>query len=162
MTTQNTSKSTSTVEKPTSAFIYDSEGNRYQVSFEIVTPDAARAYRSKRVPNRKETNIDKYGEDMVNGRWTVTGQPVIFHEDDELDDGNNRTGAADRFNVCFETLVVRGVKIAAHANIDTGASRTLLNYLQFLNHNAAESEKLEYLSIVGYLLKRIVLVDKGR
>jgi hypothetical protein len=161
--TQSTiSKSTQTVEKPTSAFIYDSEGNRYQVSFEIVTPDASRAYRSKRVGNRKETNIDKYGADMVNGRWTVTGQPIIFDENDELNDGNNRTGASDKFNVSFETLVVRGVQTAAHLNIDTGASRTLLNALQFINHNLSESEKMDYIGTVGYMLKRIVQVDMGR
>jgi hypothetical protein len=96
-------------------------------AIETITPDIARQYLGHANPNNRNvsrTTTIKYGRDMKEGRWTLTGEPIIFDETGMLADGHHRLTAAIDNNATFTSAVVRGIPADAITRIDGGRSRT--------------------------------------
>lgn len=94
---------------------------------ETITPEIARQYLERANPdNRKisKTATAKYGRDMKEGRWTLTGEPLIFDETGMLADGHHRLLSAVEHGASFTTIVVRGISADSIVRIDGGRTRT--------------------------------------
>ena len=75
-------------------------------------------------------NVNTYGEDMVNKKWQVTGQPIIFDTNNNMIDGLHRCNSGKKSDASFVSLVVVDVEPESFAFIDTGKSRSPANLLQ--------------------------------
>jgi hypothetical protein len=73
---------------------------------------------------RRSRDIKRFAEDMVSGRWFMTGDTIKFNRSGELSDGQHRLAACMRAQVPFESYVVFGVPDAAFIVMDTGRKRT--------------------------------------
>lgn len=98
----------------------------------LVTPDIAAEWLTHNTHNRnaKPTNIKKFAEDMTNGEWQWTGEPIRFAVDGTLLDGQNRLYAIIESGVTIPLLVIRGLPREAQDAIDTGAARKLHDILK--------------------------------
>lgn len=94
---------------------------------ETITPESAKSYLRQR--NELNRNVSKaaivrYARDMSEGRWTITGEAIIFDNTGKLIDGHHRLTAAVEHGVTFQSLVIRGVEPDAATDIDGGRART--------------------------------------
>jgi len=125
------------------------------VCIETITPEKAHEYLSR--SNGKQTKgrsgVSRYAESMNQGRWRLTGEPVIFNSKGELDNGYSRLEACVLSGCPFTTLVVRGIEAKAFDVLDIGKSRSLADLLRFKGK--------EYVCIVAYIAKRLAARDKG-
>jgi hypothetical protein len=110
--------------------------------------------------NRKETNVERYGLDMKNKKWFLSGQPIIFNDKGLMTDGFNRCKACVASQSTFPVLVVRGIDSRAFDVIDTGKTRSLADLLTMKFSN--EDDKIKYVSVVSYVAKRIVCIENDR
>jgi hypothetical protein len=79
--------------------------------------------------NRKlrESDAEKFAEDMRAGRWTRCFAPIQFYDDKTLADGQHRLRAIVASGVAQEFPVVRGLHREEGLNIDTGRPRSLVD-----------------------------------
>lgn len=99
-------------------------------AWEVVTPEKAEKWLNQNTNNRhmRPGVAEKYSNDMQAGNWTEDNpQPIIFYEDGSLADGQHRLWAIVDSGVSLRFLIVRGMPQAAALNLDTGASRTLVD-----------------------------------
>jgi hypothetical protein len=91
-----------------------------------VTPKLASEWLKKNTANRKPKRaaIDRYGRDMANGDWSLTGEAIIFDTNDVLRNGQNRLLACVESDAAFDAVVMWGVDPNAFKNMDRGALRT--------------------------------------
>lgn len=134
---------------------------------ETITPEQAAIYLANR--NEKNRSISKaatikYARDMREGRWSLTGQPIIFDESGMLIDGHHRLTAAAEQGVTFQTLVIRGVASSAIQRIDGGRARTAAHMAAM----AGTSSPVEKCAIMNLVLTHersgianMKSVDKG-
>jgi hypothetical protein len=125
------------------------------ITIEDIAPSDAHTYLA--LSNGKQTKprsgLARYAEDMINDRWLLTGEPIIFNAQGKLDNGYTRLHACILADTLFTTLVVRGTATKTFDVIDTGKSRSLVDLLRFRGK--------EYVSTVGYVAKRLACIDKG-
>ena len=136
--------------------VYQVGDNTISISVEEIDPVTAQQYLDTAHNNRTLSNVERFAIDVVAQRWVFTGEPVIFNEDNELMDGNNRLRAVIAGGKPIQTLVVRGVDTKARPYIDTGKSRTLVDVL------VMEAACEKYHQAVGYILKRLVCLANNR
>src|SRR4051812_48689623 len=86
-----------------------------------VTPELAQQWHAMNEGNRREkrVNIARFGRDMQDGRWSLTGEPIIFDRDGYLRNGQNRLQACIRSGKSFRTLVVWGIDRRAVRSMDS-------------------------------------------
>lgn len=72
---------------------------------------------------RRSNSVKQYADDMMGGRWRLTGDTVKFGKSGILRDGQHRLAACVRAGVPFETFVLFGIEDDAFAVIDTGRKR---------------------------------------
>jgi len=91
-----------------------------------VTPELAEQWLARNRGNRrpKPPNVARYARDMRDGRWSLTGQPLIFDSTGALRNGQNRLLACIQADKAFDSLVVSGVAPSSFLNMDTGPART--------------------------------------
>jgi len=96
-----------------------------------ITPTMASALLqyTENVRKPRESVVSKYALDMMRGAWSLTGEPLIYNEDGKGTNGEHRLRACVQADVPFTTLVVTGVPLAADLNVDTGAKRSLGDWL---------------------------------
>ena len=102
-------------------------------AIETITPEVAQAYlgsRNKRNRNICKAAAIKYARDMQEGRWTLTGQAIIFDRNGRLIDGHHRLTAAADHKATFQSLVIRGVEPVVVTDIDGGRARTAADMAQ--------------------------------
>lgn len=102
-------------------------------AIETITPELAKAYlssRNKRNRNVRKSAAVKYARDMKEGRWTLTGQAIIFDRNGLLIDGHHRLTAAAEHGATFQSIVIRGVEPTVVTDIDGGRSRTASDMAQ--------------------------------
>ena len=97
-----------------------------------ITPDEARSIiESNALYRNLNANIVRlYAEDMRQGRWLPTGDPIKFDDDGHLIDGMHRLSAIVQSGVTSELAVCRGVPREAVIAIDGGFNRTLTTALR--------------------------------
>ncbi|MEX3074103.1 chromosome partitioning protein ParB [Vibrio alginolyticus] len=103
---------------------------------------------SNRRVNR--STVKKFTEDMNEGRWCLTGEPIIIGHDGEILDGHTRLEAASKSTYGFIAIIIWGVSDAlAFAHTDTGNVRSRANVLEM----AGVSVDAKVLSQVAMLSK---------
>lgn len=106
------------------------------VTLETVSPARATEWLRRNESNRKlrQTIVDRYASDLLNGRWTLTGDPVQFSRNGRLQDGQHRLHAIVRANVTTQLFVVTGLTETAQQYIDQGVARTAGDALGIAGH----------------------------
>ena len=97
-----------------------------------VTPTMAAKWIARNHQNRtlSQKTVDQYAADMAAGKWTFTGQAIIFDAAGRLIDGQHRLTAQIKANVTLEWLVVVGVETETRDYIDIGRPRSVGAQLQ--------------------------------
>lgn len=83
--------------------------------------------------NRTISNasVKRYAKAMDERKWCLTGEPIIFGEDGELQNGHTRLSAAAESKTGFITVIGYGITDdLSFAHIDVGKVRTRSNVLQ--------------------------------
>lgn len=72
----------------------------------------------------KKRAIERYADDMKEGRWLFNGETIKIGGDGRIVDGQHRLYACIKADTGFRTLVVEGVQDESFKTIDTGVPRT--------------------------------------
>lgn len=118
---------------------------------EVITPELAKRYlECKNTKNRnlREAAVSQMQKDMAEGRWELTGQPIIFDSNGRVIDGHHRLNAIANGSVAVPILVVRNARPEAVRRVDTGSSRTAANIAQMDGHTSAANQ----VALARYLL----------
>lgn len=113
-------------------------------SVELVGPERAKEWlETTKVVNdiriqRKplDRRIERYATDMAEQQWPFTGDPIQFSAPDpdtgteHMINGQNRCHAIIQSEVEIPLLVIRGLPFTLMQQLDIGARRTFVNYLQ--------------------------------
>lgn len=110
---------------------------------ETIDRHLAQKYLSKSRGNRKESKnrIEQYAQSIINKKWVLNGEPIIFDDDGKLLDGHHRLLAVicayETFNkeVTIDSLVTSGIKKENFSTINIGKSRTGADWLSINNEN---------------------------
>lgn len=109
-----------------------------RVEARVITasPEQAAEWLTRNPRNRtvSQATVNQYADDMLEGRWAFTGQPIIFNSAGNLDDGQHRLSAQVKAGVTIDWLVVGGVNHAAQDYMDIGRPRTVAGQLQIAGH----------------------------
>ena len=92
-----------------------------------ITPEIAALWLDKNRDNQRNvmrSHVMHLAKEMIEGRWTVTGQPIIFDANDHMIDGQHRLRAVVLSGVSVTMMVTRGVAESAFMAIDRGRPRT--------------------------------------
>lgn len=79
---------------------------------ERITPKIAEEYLFQNKNNYrplKRSVVNRYAEDMKNGRWEMNGETITFDENGVLKNGQHRLAAIVKSGITVEMVVVRGV-----------------------------------------------------
>lgn len=104
-------------------------------SVETITPEIAAVLLGANPDNRKASGniVEQYAGDMRNGRWLVTGEPVIISGDGLLNDGQHRMMAVCKAGVSVQMMVVRGVERDSRSALGIGKPRSAGDILQMFH-----------------------------
>lgn len=99
------------------------------IPIERITPRKASEFLNSNKSNRKLRDgiVEKYADDMRNGRWTKCPMPICFYEDGDIADGQHRLWAIIESDTTQEFPVLRGLSRTDGLNIDVGLNRTLVD-----------------------------------
>lgn len=129
------------------------------VTLITITPEMAKVFYLARAKNRhlSKSNLRRLIIDIKAGKWRVTGETIIFDNDDYLIDGQHRLLACMESNIPIQSYVVRG-KIDAEAPtaIDIGKARTPGDLLTF--HDYQDPNHLAATARWVYRLERDMMV----
>lgn len=117
-----------------------------------VTPGQASEWLSKNnTMNRtmRDSKVNAYARDMVNGAWKFNGDSIRFAEDGTLLDGQHRLAAIIRANVTVPFIVVWGLPREAQDTMDIGAHRALRDQLHL--KGIANSNEVSAIARRGFL-----------
>jgi hypothetical protein len=116
-----------------------------------ITPAMAEIMLQWNVRNRPLTDslVKRYTRLMKGGRWSYTGEPLIFSTE-RLLDGQHRLAACVASGQAIEALVVFGAPDSAFAFIDVGKTRTAANIFAIngVSNHAIMAAAIQW--IVGY------------
>lgn len=92
---------------------------------EKITPELAQAMLGQNAGNRRirAKGLAARLRDIAEGRWEITGQPIIISNDARVNDGQHRLFAILLLGAEVETFVVYGTTRASALPIDTGETR---------------------------------------
>lgn len=96
------------------------------MAVEEVHPRQAGAWLEARRANRRisPANVSFLAWQIVDGKWGLNGQALIFDTEGRLIDGQHRCAAVVEADKPIRTIVIRGIDPEQFATIDTGAART--------------------------------------
>jgi hypothetical protein len=126
------------------------------VSFEYVPPGIAANWLNESPQFNRgigERVVGRYATDMVEDRWFVTGESVIFNGK-KIEDGWHRLSAIVQSGKGQWLVIVRGVPENAFHYIDHGKARLFKDTLEVLtvDHASTVSSAVSY--ITGYELSK--------
>lgn len=98
----------------------------------LVTPEVAAEFLRHNTHNRSQKPVfqDRYADDMAQGDWSWTGEPIRFDVSGRLLDGQNRLHALIAADVSLPFIVIRGLPPESQDDMDTGASRKFSDVLK--------------------------------
>jgi hypothetical protein len=90
---------------------------------------------------KKPAKIKRYAQDLVEGRWGMTGDTIKFGSNGELRDGQNRLAACIRAGKTLRSHTVFGIDPNLFTRMDVGKNRTPADVfsiagIQYANHVA--------------------------
>lgn len=99
-----------------------------------VTPQIARNWLARNAINRslRKQLVRTYANEMLAGRWRVTGEAIQFGSDGRLLNGQHRLNAVVMADIPVTLLVVTGIDPDAQLVMDSGAKRTASDALGFI------------------------------
>jgi hypothetical protein len=89
--------------------------------------------------NLSRYTVNRYCRDILEGKWTINGQPIIFDSNNKLLDGQHRLHAILESGTSVKALVIRGIERKTFHTLDTGKKRTVgdvLSINKIEQHNA--------------------------
>lgn len=98
-----------------------------------VTPQQAEEWLYKNADFQRKLRdsiVDKYARDMINGQWKLTHQGIAFDTKGRLIDGQHRLAAVVKAGVPVKMLVVRDSPSEAYDHLDLGYGRTAVDVLK--------------------------------
>ena len=116
----------------------------HKLRFDVieVTPDVAKVMLKLNTPGPGKKNrrvkwhvVRGYAEDMREGRWLLTGQPIIFDWTGIGVDLQHRLYACIEANTAFRAVVVRGIDPGAFLEIDAHSRRNYADALSILGQD---------------------------
>lgn len=126
-----------------------------KAQLEIITPAIAQRLLEANPKNRpvSEYTVERYADDIINGRWKQNGQSIIVSSDGELLDGQHRLSAIIKAAKPLGLLVVRNVDPDSFDTIDSGKARSVSDVLAIRghanNHVLAGAARLSYIYASG-------------
>lgn len=95
-----------------------------------VSPGLAGTILNRNPDNRPiRSKVNHYAADMIAGRWTFNGEPILISSDGLLNDGQHRLNALIDANISLPFLFVFGVSRDSRMTVDQGAARSAGDYL---------------------------------
>ena len=98
-----------------------------------VTPQQAEEWLSKNADSQRKLRdsvVNKYTRDMVNGRWEFTHQGIAFDSAGRLIDGQHRLAAVVKAGIPIKMLVFTDSLPTAYDHLDIGYGRTAVDVLK--------------------------------
>lgn len=112
------------------------EENKGKVSsLKLITPEIAAEYDKKNKDNyrsKRNTHIERLANDILNYRWTISGQTITFDKNGTLVDGQHRLAAIIRAGVSVPNIVVFNLPSESKLVVDDRPGRTLSDRLGYL------------------------------
>jgi len=103
----------------------------------------------QRIPKR--SNMQKIRHDIENGKWKLTGEPIIISDIGAMIDGQHRVMAFLETDYYPEVLVVRGVEHkGGYKAIDVGVPRSMADVFkahEIPNYSTAASTTIGFMKI---------------
>jgi hypothetical protein len=102
------------------------------VRIETVTPKKAQGWLAGNVDNRKlrETRVVHLARILSQGEWELTGDAIVFDDQDVLINGQHRLSAVVVAGVAARFVILRGVPTRTQEVMDQNLSRSLADQLQ--------------------------------
>lgn len=100
-----------------------------KLSIEIITPETA-ALMLKANVNNRDKKREPIAKAIKNGEWILNGATIVFSDEGELLDGQNRLYACIEANRPIVTVIARGIKKSAQISMDTGVKRQVVDFLK--------------------------------
>lgn len=122
-----------------------------------MTPERASKLLQEHNPDNRKLRprkVEIYAEDMKNGRWRETGQPILISKSGRLVDGQHRLSACVRSGKSFKTLLVEGVDDTVIIHVDRGLPRTHGDMLKFRGNE-------KWTEDVARVAKLLVALNRG-
>lgn len=131
-----------------------SQKNTVRTEVKLVTPEMAKNWMTGNTMNRRinKSYVTHYARQMVNGLWTLTGEPIIFSNSHKLLDGQHRLLAVIESNTPVEFLVVFNVQEECFKDINTGKNRTvgdIFSITGIKNYNNIAAGLRRYLGLIN-------------
>lgn len=104
-----------------------------QITIETITPEIAEKMLQTNVGNR-DPKREAIAKAIQRGEWTLNGATIVFDENGNLTDGQNRLRACITANKPIDTIVVRGIPRTAQITMDVGVKRQLNDYLKMAGY----------------------------
>lgn len=103
-----------------------------EVSVETINPEEAGRYLECNDVNRavRASLVERFTNVMLAGGWHLNGETIKFDYDGNLIDGQHRLMAVVEAGRHQQFVVVRNLPPVSRASIDTGARRTLADWLR--------------------------------
>lgn len=109
------------------------ERGQHEVFSEVttVTPGLAQELLRRNPDNRniKPAKAAHFTADMIAGRWTFNGEPLLISKDGLLNDGQHRVQALIDANTSIPMVIVFGLDRESRTTVDQGSARTAGDYL---------------------------------
>lgn len=101
----------------------------------VVTPSMAKKWLMNNNENRQINNgaVNRYYNDIIQGKWVLNGEPIIFDKNQILRNGQHRMMAVVKAGVPIPTVVVEGIDPSAFKSMDNGHLRTPADVLRIDN-----------------------------
>ena len=93
-----------------------------------VTPELATQFAAKNTDNyrnKKRYNIERLTKEMINGKWEINGEAIIFDTNGLMLDGAHRIKIILKTGFSVGCLIVYNVDPKSKYTIDTGSPRTV-------------------------------------
>ena len=115
-----------------------------ELKLESVTPTKAEKWLNVNKSNRKFRPgvVEKYADDMRNGKWTQCTVPIVFYDDNDIADGQHRLWAIIESDTTQHFIVVHGLDRHSGLNIDTGLPRSLVDNARISGTNSELTNEL--------------------
>lgn len=108
-----------------------------------ITPDLCESWIKRNVRNRNinQRVVIQYGLDMIEGRFKVNGQPIIFNSRGDLHDGQHRISACIEAKTPFVSDVRFGADPDSFGLLDLGRKRSVADIagIENVKHNVTVS-----------------------
>lgn len=137
--------------------------NKIVTKVEFITPAIAADYLRHNAVNRplNHKNVEFYARQMVEGKWMLNGESIVFDNEGNLMDGQTRLNAVIKADTGVEFVVVRGVTSKCFTSFDQGRNRLLSDIFSIAGINNASTVSAIVNRYYGIHLGYIVILGEG-